>query len=105
MHFQPMTVELEPCPDLYVLVVGGVVLNQDRSLAAIASSELFEEAEVGGGIEDCFLTVIEPCAPKVRWRRESSRFCVLRLRGFPAGTRLGSRWRGASSLAGSWLRR
>jgi hypothetical protein len=64
MHFQPMAVGLEPCPDLCILVVGGVVLNQDRSLAAIAASELFEEAEVGGGIEDCFLTVIEPRAPK-----------------------------------------
>ena len=64
MHFQPMAVGLEPFPDLCILVVGGVVLNQDRSLAAIAPSELFEEAEVRGGIEDCFLTVIEPRAPK-----------------------------------------
>ena len=63
MHFQPMAVGLEPFPDLCILVVGGVVLNQDRSLAAIAPSELFEEAEVRGGIEDGFLTVIEPRAP------------------------------------------
>jgi hypothetical protein len=64
MHFQPMSVGLEPCPDLGILVVGAVVLNQDRSLAAIAPSELFEEAEVRGGIEDFFLAVIEPRAPK-----------------------------------------
>ncbi len=29
----------------------------------------------------------------------------LRLRGFPAAIRRGSRWRGGSSLAGNWLRR
>jgi len=64
MHFQPMPVGLEPRPDLRILVVGGIVLNQDRSLAAIAPSELFEEAAVRGSNEDCFLTVIEPRAPK-----------------------------------------
>jgi hypothetical protein len=64
MHFQPMPVGLEPRPDLRILVVGGIVLNQDGSLAAIAPSELFEEAEVRAGIEDGFLTVIEPRAPK-----------------------------------------
>jgi hypothetical protein len=36
VHFQPMPVGLEPSPDLGVLVVGGVVLNQNRSLAAVS---------------------------------------------------------------------
>ena len=64
MNFQPMPVGLEPCPDLGILVVRGVVLNQNRSLTAVAPSQLFEEAEVGGGIEDGFLAVVEPRAPK-----------------------------------------
>jgi len=64
MHFQPMPVGLEPRPDLRILVVGGVVLNQNRSLAAVAPSQLFEETEVGGGIEDGVPVVIEPPAPK-----------------------------------------
>ena len=64
MNFQPMPIGLEPCPDIGILVIRGVVLNQNRSLAAIAPSEVFEEAEVAGGIEDGFLAVVEPRAPK-----------------------------------------
>ncbi len=64
MHLQPMPVGSEPCPDLRILVVGGVVLNQNRALAAVPPGKLFEEAEVGGGIEDGVLAIIEPCAPK-----------------------------------------
>jgi len=45
-------------------VVAGVVLNQNRSLAAVAPSQLFEETEVRGGIEDRVLAVIEPRPPK-----------------------------------------
>ena len=64
MNLQPMPVGLEPCPDIGILVVRGVVLNPNRSLTAIAPGELFEEAKVGGGIEDRFLAVVEPRAPK-----------------------------------------
>jgi hypothetical protein len=64
MYFQPMPIGLEPCPDLRILVVGGVVLNQNRSLAAVPPSELFEEAKVGGGIKDGVLAIIKPRAPK-----------------------------------------
>src|ERR1700674_4306205 len=64
MHFQPMPVGLEPSPDLAVLVVGGVVLNQNRSLAAVSPGQLFEEAEIGSGIEDRVPAIIEPRAPE-----------------------------------------
>ncbi len=64
MYFQPMPIGLKPCPDFRILVVGGVVLNQNRPLAAVSPSELFEEAEVRGGIKDGRLTVIETRAPK-----------------------------------------
>lgn len=63
MHFQPMPVGLEPCPDLMVFMVGSVVLNQNGPLAAVSPGQLFEEAKVGGGIEDRLLTVVEPRAP------------------------------------------
>src|ERR1700692_653929 len=64
MHFQPMPVGFEPGPDLAVFMVGGVVLNQNRPLAAIPPGQLFEEAEVGGGIENRVLAIVEPRAPE-----------------------------------------
>ena len=64
MHFQPMPVGLEPCPDLSILVIGGMVLNQNRSLAAVSASQLFEKAEIRRGIENRVVAVIEPRAPK-----------------------------------------
>lgn len=64
MHFQPVPVGLEPGPDIGMLVVGGIVLNQNCSLAAISPGQLFEKAEVRGGIENCVLAIIEPWAPK-----------------------------------------
>ena len=39
-------------------------MNQDRPLAAVSPSQLFEEAEIRGGIEDCILAIIEPRAFK-----------------------------------------
>ena len=65
MHFQPMPVGLEPCPDIGMLGVGGVVLNQNRSLTAVSPSELFQEAKVGSGMEDMVPAIVEPCAPKL----------------------------------------
>ena len=64
MHLQPMPVGFEPTPHLGILMVGGVVLNQDGSLAAISPSQLFEKAEVSGGVEDCVLSIIELRAPQ-----------------------------------------
>jgi hypothetical protein len=64
VHLQPMPVGLEPSPDLRVFVIGSIILNQNRPLAAIAPGELFEEAQISGGIEDRLLTIVEPCAPE-----------------------------------------
>ena len=64
MHFQPVAVAFEPGPDRGVLVAGGVVLNQDRFLAAVPPGELFEQAEIGSGIEEGRLAVIEARAPE-----------------------------------------
>src|ERR1700739_226406 len=65
MHFQPMAIGLEPGPDLSILVVGSIVLNQNRSLATVAPSQLFEEPEIRGGLENCFLPIIEPRTPEL----------------------------------------
>ena len=64
MHFQPVTVGLEPCPYIAVFMVRGVVLNQDRSLAAVSPGQLFEESEVGRGVEDGVPAIVEAGAPE-----------------------------------------
>lgn len=64
MHLQPVPVGFEPTPHLGILMVGGVVLNHDGPLAAISPGQLFEEAEIGAGVEDCVPPIIEPCAPE-----------------------------------------
>jgi hypothetical protein len=52
MDFQPMSVGLEPGPDrsILVIMIGSVVLNQNLSLGRYQPSQLFEKAEIGGGI-------------------------------------------------------
>src|SRR5262249_43192748 len=50
--------------NLRFLVIRRVVLNQDRPLPAIAPRQLFQEAEVGDGIEDRVLAIIETRAPQ-----------------------------------------
>ena len=45
-------------------VVGGVVLNQDRPLVAVSPSQLFEEAEIGGGVEDRVPAIVEARMPE-----------------------------------------
>ena len=64
MHFQPVPVGLEACPYFAVFMVGGVVLNQDRSLTAVPPGQLFEETKVGDGIEDRLLPILEASAPE-----------------------------------------
>ncbi len=64
MHLQPMPVGFEPVPHFGILMVGGVVLNHNGPLAAISPSQLFEEAEIGVGVEDGVLPIVEPRAPE-----------------------------------------
>jgi len=64
MHLQPVPVGLEPGPDIAVLVIGSVVLNQDGPLPTVAPGQLFQKAEIGSGIEDLILTVIETRTPQ-----------------------------------------
>ena len=64
MHFQPVPVGFEPSPDLAVLMIRGVVLNQNGPLPAVLSRQLFEEAEVCGSVKDRVLAIIETRAPQ-----------------------------------------
>jgi len=64
MHLQPVAIGFEPSPHLRVLMIGGIVLNQDRSATAIMPSQLLEEGLVGGGVEDCVLLVMESSVPE-----------------------------------------
>ena len=64
MHFQPVPVGVGPCPNVRILVVGGVVLNQDRPLPAVSPRQLLEEAEIGDAVEDRVLAVVEACSPQ-----------------------------------------
>ncbi len=64
MNLQPTSVGFEPFPHVGVLMIGGVVLNHDGPLVAISRRQLLEEAEVGGGVEDGVLSIIEPRTPE-----------------------------------------
>src|SRR5665213_1274060 len=55
----------KPGPDVGVLMVGGVVLNQDRPLAAVAPSHLFQETEISLGVEGAVLPILEPRTPEL----------------------------------------
>jgi hypothetical protein len=64
VHFQPVPIGLEPAPHLGILVIRGVVLNQDRSPAAIDRGEVMEEGQIRGSFEDAILLVMEAGMPE-----------------------------------------
>src|SRR6266403_839951 len=59
MNFQPGAIGIEPSPYVAVFVVCRVVLNEDGTLPSIAASQLFQESEVRGSVEDGILPVME----------------------------------------------
>jgi len=64
MNLQPVPVGFEPSPDIAVLVVRSIVLNQNGSLAAVSPSQLFEESQIGAGIENRCLAIVEARTPQ-----------------------------------------
>ena len=64
MHLQPISIGGEPLPYVGILVVGGIVLNQNGSTPPIAPRQLFQEGEVGGSVEDGVLPVMETGVPQ-----------------------------------------
>ena len=61
-----MPVGLKPIPHAGVLVVGGIVPDQNGSPAAIVASQLFQESKIGRGVEDGILPVMESGAGKFK---------------------------------------
>ena len=64
MHFQPVSVGAEPVPDLGILVIGGVVLNQNGSPVTVVPRQLSEESQVRGSVESGILPVVEAGLPE-----------------------------------------
>jgi hypothetical protein len=64
VHFQPVAIGTEPLPYLSILVVRGVVLNQNRPWAAIGVRQLLQKTQVGVCVEDRVLPVMETSAPQ-----------------------------------------
>jgi hypothetical protein len=65
VDFQPVPVGLEPAPDLGVLMIGGVVLNENGTAAAIMRGQAMKEAQIGGSIEDGGLAIVEAGSPEL----------------------------------------
>ena len=65
VNFQPVAVGTEPTPNLRVLMVGGVVLNEDGPLATIMRGEALQKIQVGSSVEDRSLGIVEAGAPKL----------------------------------------
>ena len=64
VDFQPVAVRLEPAPDLGVLMIRGVVLNENGPAAAIMRGKAMQEIQVSGSIEDRCLLIVEAGTPK-----------------------------------------
>src|SRR6266404_198874 len=64
MNFQPVAIGIEPSPYVAVCVVRRVILNEHCSLPSIAASQLFQENEVRGSVEDGVLPVMEASLPQ-----------------------------------------
>jgi hypothetical protein len=76
MHFQPMPVGLEPTPNIGIFMIGGVVLDQDGSLATVAPSELFEKGQIGSRVKDSLAPVVEPRAPEFNGTKNLHAFAL-----------------------------
>jgi len=64
VDFQPLPIVLEPLPDLRVLMIGSIVLNEDGAAAAIVGGQSVQEVQIGGGIENRSLPVVEAGTPE-----------------------------------------
>src|SRR5260370_30372420 len=60
-----MAIGTEPAPHFCVLMIGGIVLDEDCALVAIVLREQLEEGQVGRSVEDAVLSVVESRAPQL----------------------------------------
>jgi hypothetical protein len=59
MDIEPCSIRHEPCPHLCVLVIGGVVLDQNRSTATIVPFQEVKKPQIAFGIENTILRVVK----------------------------------------------
>ena len=78
-----MAIGTEPPPHFCVLMIGGIVLDEDCTLVAIVLSEQFEEGQVGRSVEDAVLSVVEPRAQQLDGTQNFHRLA------FPSDPKLG----------------
>src|SRR5438093_13025285 len=65
MDFEPMSIRFEPTPNVFVFVVGGIVLNQHGAAPTIAATELLQESSVSGCVEHGVLRIVKTSALQV----------------------------------------
>jgi hypothetical protein len=65
MNFKPVSMRFEPVPDVFILMVGGVVLNQHCAAPTITAAELFQERSVSGRVEHSVLCIVETSTPQI----------------------------------------
>ena len=78
MHFQPVPLGFEPIPNFRLLMVGGVVLNENGPAAAVRRNEDTEEVQVGAGIEDGGLRIMEAGLPNFHGAQDLDAFAFPR---------------------------
>ena len=59
MDIEPCPIRLEPSPHLGVLVIGGVVLDQNRSTPTIVSFQQVKKRQIAFGIENTISRVVK----------------------------------------------
>src|SRR5437773_12348437 len=65
MDFQPLPIRFEPTPDIFVLMIRSVVLDQDCAAATIAAAKLFKESSIRGCVEHRVLCIVETGTPQL----------------------------------------
>jgi len=64
MNLQPVPVGSEPTPNVCILVVGSVVLDQNGPLPPVGARQLLQEGQVGAGVEYAVFSKMETSAPE-----------------------------------------
>ena len=103
LDFQPVSIGLQQALHQRLLVIGGVVVNENRALPPIASGQGLQKGQVGFGIEYAVLLIMKPYFPQLDGAQDLD--ALVRSRESPVNVRRGSRWRAGWNPGGSWLHR
>jgi hypothetical protein len=74
VDFQPVALGFEPVPDFRLLVIGGVVLNENGPPAAVMRNKETEEVQIGASIEDGGLRIMEAGLPNFHGAQDLDAF-------------------------------